>query len=256
MKELSNSTTGLLTVANGNNDEDGGNDAGSEASQSEADNDADEPSTRSLGRRSSAPVGLSTGPDRLVFKSQSSELDVNNEAEAFHRVGSTTSSQMSFGSSPIPPGPAYEHVGPVVPEELSIGYADDLFKNCCSKHRVFVDKVLEFKQTVNKFKNSVSSTSTFITTMTDEAMIDYNELNICLRVYVQLLDKEREQQRDTGGTAAVAGGGSEGLPYIPDLSFFCGVHVILFLFENLRSVSFSWSVKQKESLVIFQFVQT
>ena len=205
-----------MSANDNNNDQDGGNDAGSEASQSEADNDDDddEPSstTRSLGRRSSAPVGLSSGPDRLVFKSQSSELDVNNEADAFHRVGSTTSSQMSFGSSPTPPGPAYEHVSPVVPEELSIGYADDIFKNCCSKHRIFVDSVLEFKQTVIKFKNSVSSTSTFITTVTNEAMIDYNELNICLQVYVQLLDKEREQQRGTDGTAVADG--SEGLPLL------------------------------------------
>lgn len=210
-------------VANGSNDEDGGNDAGSEASQSESDSDdKDKLTTRSLGRRSSAPVRLSSGPDRLVFKSQSSELNVNNEADPFHRLGSTTSSQMSFGSSPTPPGPAYEHVGPIVPEELNIGYADDIFKNCCSKHRVFADSVIEFKKTINKFKNSVSTTSTFITTMTDETMIDCKELSICLKVYGQLLDKEREQQRDTDGTAA--GDRSEGLPFLTPYNC-CYVHV-------------------------------
>ena len=177
-------------VANGDDD---GDDAGSEASHSEEADDDDHGTMTSLpSRRSSAPIGLG-GPSRLVFKSQGSELDVN-DADAFYRGGSTTSSQMSFGSSPTPPGPAYEHVASVVPEELSIGYADDIFKKCCSKYRVFVDKVAEFKQTVNKFKSSVSPS----TTVQNEGLpCDCNYLDDCFRAYVLLLEKEQRRESNS-----------------------------------------------------------
>lgn len=199
LKQLSNSTD--LVVTNGD-------DADSESSQSESDKleTRQPPSSRRL----SAPVGLSTiggrgSRDRLASRSQASELD--NADSAFHRIGST-SSQMSFGSSPPTPlGLSYEHVSEVVPEELSIGYADDIFKKCCAHYLVFVDKTVEFRQNVQEFKNSVSpfiSSSQQMTIAENEdvreaanlrSQFSSDSLSDCLQVYVHLLDEEKQKQQ-------------------------------------------------------------
>ena len=99
-------------------------------------------------------------------KSRESELDSLN---GFSRNNST-GSQFSLTQS----GHVYENITQVVPEELNINYADDIFHNFASRYQIFVDKTHEFKVTVDEF--------TYLVPLLKEA-------------YGKLLDQESEQNK-------------------------------------------------------------
>ena len=117
--------------------------------------------------------------DRLNYQLEKSRESALDSLDGFSRNNST-GSQLS-GFSVTQSGPVYENVTQVVPEELNINYADDIFRNCASRYQIFVDKTHEFKLAVDEFTNLVP------------LLKENAELKDYFEAYGKLLEQESEQ---------------------------------------------------------------
>ena len=107
--------------------------------------------------------------DRLNYQLEKSRESALDSLDGFSRNNST-GSQFSLTQS----GHVYENITQVVPEELNINYADDIFRNFASRYQIFVEKTHEFKVAVDEFTNLVP---------------------LLKEAYGKLLDQESEQNK-------------------------------------------------------------
>ncbi|XP_066926594.1 uncharacterized protein [Clytia hemisphaerica] len=117
--------------------------------------------------------------DRLNTQLEKSRESVLDSLDGFTRNDST-GSQLS-GFSVMQTGPVYENVTQVVPEELNIQYADDIFRNCAARYQIFVVKTHDFKSTVDAFTNMVP------------LLKENAELKDYFEAYGKLLEQESEK---------------------------------------------------------------
>lgn len=88
--------------------------------------------------------------------------------------------------------PLYTSVTPIVPEELKISCADNIFEGCAEKYQIFVDKNHEFQNAVNCFQEQV---------LPDQNNPDWDNV---VRAYKEHLENENKRE---GGENADSGQG-------------------------------------------------
>lgn len=80
--------------------------------------------------------------------------------------------------------PVYKSVNEIVPEELGISYADNIFKDCAETYQIFVDKNHEFVTAVNDFQELLHPGQT------------HPEWEESLREYKGILENENQRDHD------------------------------------------------------------
>lgn len=121
-------------------------------------------------RLCSEEIGVDKRPDSLL-----DTIDGDPRSDS----SSSQLSGIAFANVEGQNSPVYMRVSAVVPEELSISYADDIFRSCASKYQVFIDTNEEFKAAVASFVKSIP---------TDK---ENPELEDCFTAYCQLLRDEQ-----------------------------------------------------------------
>ena len=83
--------------------------------------------------------------------------------------------------------PLYASVKPIVPEELGISYADNIFKDCAETYQIFVDKNHDFLNAVTGFQKLV---------LPDQTNPEWED---SLQAYKGLLENENKRVSDKNG---------------------------------------------------------
>jgi len=142
------------------------------------DDDEDEKQRRAASRaqrkasdssRLYSQTGLDIRPDSLL---DTMEGDPRSDSSSSQLSG------LAYAGAQGQNAPVYTTVSSVIPEELSISYADDIFRSCASKYQVFVDTNEEFKMAVAGFVKSVPTHK------------ENPELNDCFEAYSKLTQEE------------------------------------------------------------------